>query len=119
MRTDMTGGAVLLVTGLLLSLLLLVCWPVHYTLTDEALVVRFGQVRWRVPYAEITDVYPTRSIVSSPAWSLDRLWVVAKGPNIMISPRDKAGFLTDLASRDPALELRDGRITRRSAVSPV
>lgn len=113
--SDRLGGAVLIATGALLSLLLVLCWPVDYTLTGDALVVRFGRVRWTIPYAEITEVHPTRNIVSSPAWSLDRLWVRAAARSAIISPREKEAFLRALAARDPGLELREGKLQRTSA----
>jgi hypothetical protein len=70
--------------------------PCDYTLTEDALIVRSGLVRWRIPYSEIQRVYPTRNPLSSPAWSLDRLAVVYGKRWVMISPGDKVQFLTGL-----------------------
>ncbi|HLT37322.1 MAG TPA: PH domain-containing protein, partial [Enhygromyxa sp.] len=69
---------------------------------------RFGLVRSRLRYAEIRRVVPTRSMLSSPALSMDRLHVDAGsslGP--LISPRDKSGFLDALAAKAPQL-VREG-----------
>ena len=46
-----------------------------YIVTDELLLVSSGPFSWRVPRDEITHVAPTRTILSSPALSLDRLEV--------------------------------------------
>lgn len=85
-----------------------------YTLTDELLHIRSGPFRWRVKLDAINEVVPTRNPLSSPACSLDRLRIRYRGARfgIMISPRDKNRFLRDLASRDPGLNLADGRMVR-------
>lgn len=85
-------------------------WPMRYGIGDEFLIVRFGLCRSRVRIADIREVYRTSNPLSSPALSLDRLWV-QHGPRwyqaVMISPRDQDGFIADLVSRVP-LE-RSGR----------
>lgn len=94
--------------GLLYAVLVL---PIRYELAEEALVIRFGLMRSRVPYAQIRAVRPTGNALSSPALSLDRLHIDAGsplGPNI--SPEDKAAFLAALAPRVPHLRLRDGAL---------
>lgn len=77
-------------------------FPMRYGLADDAIVVRFGLVRQRIRFADITEVRPTRNPLSSPALSLDRLWISHGGGimrSTMISPADKRGFLDDLAAR--------------------
>src|SRR5690606_38454155 len=98
----------LISTALILLLLGGLAWPVYYELEDETLLIRFGLVRSRLRYAEIRRVVPTRSMLSSPALSMDRLHVDAGsslGP--LISPRDKSGFLDALAAKAPQL-VREG-----------
>ncbi len=78
--------------------------PIRYELGDDAVIIRFGLLRSRVPYASIRAVRPTRNPLSSPALSLDRLHLdagSALGPNI--SPADRSGFLDALAQRVPHL----------------
>lgn len=71
-----------------------------YTLSATRLKVRCGPFRWTIPLAEIRDVRPTRNPLSSPAPSLDRLHIeYGKRRSVMISPRDKEGFLRELAVR--------------------
>ena len=75
-----------------------------YTLTDTDLRVRSGPFRWRVPLHEIRSIAPTHNPLSSPALSLDRLRIEhGERKWLMISPRDKDGFLRELESRRAAL----------------
>jgi uncharacterized membrane protein YdbT with pleckstrin-like domain len=71
-----------------------------YTLTDDQLVVKAGPFRWRVPIREIKSVTPTRSALSSPALSLDRLRIeYGDSKSIMVSPRSREDFLRELEAR--------------------
>jgi hypothetical protein len=106
---NMLAGAVTL--ALTVALMGGLVWPVRYELRADALVIRFGLVRSRVPYGRIRGVKPTRTLISSPALSLDRLHVDAGsslGPNI--SPKDKGAFLRALARRAPHLRLAGDRL---------
>ena len=89
-------------------------WPIAYEVTDEALVIRFGLMRSRVPYAKIKAVRPTRTILSSPALSLDRLHVDCGnplGPNI--SPADRDGFYAALLAKAPHLHRQGDALVSR------
>lgn len=102
-------------TAVILAILGGLAWPVCYELEDEALLIRFGLVRSRIRYAAIRRVVPSRSILSSPALSMDRLHVDAGsslGP--LISPRDKAGFLDALGARAPQLVRQGDSLVPRS-----
>jgi len=68
----------------------------RYQLTREALLVRCGPGRWRIPLQDITRVTPSRSWASSPALSLDRLCIEYGSHALLISPRDADAFLRDL-----------------------
>lgn len=91
------GGAAFLVLvygGLVL--------PVRYAVAEDAVVVRHGVVRQRIPLAEIRSVTPSRSVLSSPALSRDRL-DIEFGDGLfrhaLISPVDRGAFLAELAAR--------------------
>lgn len=89
---------VLLVLGIYFGLV----FPMRYGLDDTHLYVRFGLCRPRIPLADISEVYPTRNPLSSPALSLDRLPVqYGQGffKAVMISPANRNGFLDDLAQK--------------------
>jgi hypothetical protein len=91
-------------TALILAIFGGLVFPLYYELEDETLLIRFGVVRSRIRYSEIRRVVPSRSMLSSPALSLDRLHVNAGsslGP--LISPRDKSRFLEALAAKTPQL----------------
>ncbi len=71
----------------------------RYCLDERQLLIRSGPFRWQVPLREIHAVTPTRNPLSSPALSLDRLRIdYGNGRTVMISPRDREGFLRDLAA---------------------
>lgn len=77
-----------------LALIVWVLISTTYTVERGMLVVRAGPLRWKVPIDEITAVEATRSPLSSPALSLDRLRIrYGKNQRIMVSPADKTGFL--------------------------
>ena len=81
-----------IVLGILLVVSILV--RTHYTVTGDSLVIACGLFRWRVPLAEITDIVESRSLLSSPALSLDRLKIsYGKKKWVLVSPDDKKGFL--------------------------
>jgi hypothetical protein len=87
-------------------------FPLYYRLETAALLVRYGLVRQRIPYAAITSVRPTRNPLSSPALSLRRLRVDYGRSFIMISPERRDEFLTALAARTKLI--REGDTLRHS-----
>ena len=85
-----------LTIGVLLASGVLILWIMRgtrYTVDREALTAYCGPFRWRVPLAEIHDIEPTRSPVSSPALSLDRMKIsYGNGRTLLVSPADKERF---------------------------
>ena len=72
----------------------------HYTVTAQDLRIVSGPFRWTIPLTDIRSVTPTRSPLSSPALSLERLRILyGSDKAIMVSPRDRDGFLAELARR--------------------
>lgn len=89
------------VTLFILTLLRVTAWPVRYVIDDEVLVVRSGFITYRIVLGSIVRVEPSRSWLSSPAWSLDRLRIVFRAGRgletaLMISPKDKDAFIASL-----------------------
>jgi membrane protein YdbS with pleckstrin-like domain len=72
----------------------------HYTVAGNTLRVACGPFRWKVPIDSIEKVEATRSPLSSPALSLDRLRINYGKRRIMVSPSDRAGFLRAIG-QDP------------------
>ena len=66
-----------------------------YTVTQDTLLVQSGPFRWRIAKSEITQIVPSKSMLSSPALSLDRLRIdyAAGRKSVLISPQDQEGFL--------------------------
>lgn len=79
-----------LATSALIASMFLFTW---YDVDGNTLTIRSGPFFWRVPIDAIDSVKPTRSPLSSPALSLDRLDIRYGGRRIMVSPSDKPGFL--------------------------
>ena len=71
-----------------------------YTVTTGFLHIRSGPFHWQVPLRQIHSIKRTRSALSSPALSLDRLKIdYSDARSIMISPEDAERFLAELKSR--------------------
>ena len=87
-------------------------YATNYRLTSEDLLIRSGPFRWRVPIESIEEVVPSRSVLSGPSLSLDRLQVKYRKSTwgVLISPEEKDDFLRDLASKAPALILKGDRL---------
>jgi hypothetical protein len=95
------GGIAWLV---LILVFVLLVFPMRYTLRDDHLEIRAGQLRFRIRYTDITQATPTRNPLSAPALSLDRLKIDYRNARgrmrwTLISPEPKADFLMALAAR--------------------
>lgn len=72
----------------------------YYVFGDHNLEVRCGPFKWTLPLTEIRGVVRTRSALSSPALSLDRIRIdYGKGRSILLSPDHQAEFLDELTRR--------------------
>lgn len=86
------------------SLVILVIWlPVfntYYVVENNTLIIKSLVFRWKININDITQIEPTHNPLSSPALSLDRLKIsyIKNGriAKVMISPKDKEGFLNTL-----------------------
>jgi carbon starvation protein CstA len=96
---------ILLGIGIVIPLWILL--SLRYFLSATRLRVRCGPFSWRIAIGEITGVVPTRSALSSPAGSLDRVRIeYGNGQALMISPEPRAEFLRQLEHRRKELEHR-------------
>lgn len=107
----------------MLGLTALVVWileSTRYEVGNTHLVIRSGPFRWVIPLDSIQEVAPTRSPLSAPALSLDRLLIRHPGRalGIMISPEDPQGFLRELVLRSPGLAHEAGGGVRRRPEAP-
>jgi hypothetical protein len=96
-----TGNLASLAPAVIMGLVLgLLVFPIRYTMQEDLLLIQSGVLKYRVPYAEITDVSPSREAWSSPAMSLDRLKIqYGAGKSILISPENQAEFVNELSAR--------------------
>lgn len=89
-----TTGMIFLMIGVV-GLMVWLLLGTHYTVDRGVIKVVSGPFRWKVPIDQITSVTATKSPLSSPALSLDRICIrYGKRRRIMISPADRAAFLT-------------------------
>ena len=97
MAADAPGPAraiviLLVVPGISLALSILL--RTHYTIDDGRLRIVSGPFAWTIAVADITGISESRSPLSSPALSLDRLMIrYGRNKRVLVSPADKAGFL--------------------------
>jgi hypothetical protein len=99
------------IAGLLLWMFL----GTSYQVGEAELASRVGPFRHRVPRNAIEDVASTRGfrlvVGLGLSWPLDMLHVYYRKPGgrrswpVSISPRDKAGFLRELAAAVPGLKV--------------
>jgi hypothetical protein len=88
-----TTGMILAMVGVV-GLMFWLLVGTHYTVERGIIRIVSGPFRWKVPVDDITSVTATRSPLSSPALSLDRICIrYGKRRRIMISPADRDGFL--------------------------
>jgi hypothetical protein len=98
--------ALFIVVPLLALTVGLVTWLYHatrYIVAENRLLIQGGIVSREIPFDQITRIEPTSNPASAPAWSLDRLLIsYGQGKSCMISPVDKAAFLSLLRARGVA-----------------
>lgn len=91
----------------LVPVILLFAWiwfETGYTITETELLVKCGPFREKIPFGKIRSVRRSRSLLSSPALSLDRLEIRhSQGFTgfTLVSPVDTATFLEELKKRCP------------------
>ena len=101
------GGVIGAVLSVVTVALLLWVWRgTWYEMGEDQLLVRSGPFRWRIPLAQVRAVAPSRSLLSSPALSLDRLRIdYGRASSILISPHDAEGFVRALGQRCPQVAI--------------
>lgn len=80
----------------------------YYVIEDRTLTIRCGLFfRKMIEIDSIKKVTPTNLMMSAPAVSLDRLEILYnKFDSVLISPKDKEGFVQHLKSINPGIEAR-------------
>ena len=92
--------------GLLTGFIGWIWFGTYYRLDDSSLVARCGPFRWRVELSDIRAVRRSRSPVSAPALSMDRLEILGGSAlPLLVSPLDHAAFIEELRRVAPHVEL--------------
>ena len=77
-----------------------------YEISEEELKISCGPFRQRILLQEIREIKRTRSPLSSPACSLDRMEIkFGKSKRVMISPADREGFIKMPIGKFPQIHL--------------
>ena len=88
----------LIAVGIWLPLWLL--YTTQYVVKDEVLEIQSGPFKWTIPIVSISQVVETSNPFSSPALSLRRLKITyGESKTIMVSPKDREGFLEAIGQR--------------------
>lgn len=86
--------AVMGVGVMIMTLPLWLLVATYYRIDEGVLSIRCGPFFWRIPLKEIESIRRSRSSLSSPALSMDRLWIrYSGGKRILISPKDREEFI--------------------------
>ncbi len=96
-------------------------FPVRYGVGHGVMVLRFGLARSHVDLTTITLVEPTRSVLASPALSLDRLALRASAdglPSAIVSPADKQAFLDAVAAEAGLERVGDTLVRPEETLGP-
>jgi hypothetical protein len=109
-------GAVALMVGIELFILGFIASTYNstrYEVSAREVIARSGPFRWRVGIESIESIHPSRSALSAPALSLDRLEIrYDGGRTLLVSPKDREGFLQAIVERAKHLH-RAGEQVRR------
>lgn len=95
----------------LLLLTSITCLPAllntHYTIEEKVLKIRSGLLYKKdISIDNIRKIVETNNMVSSPAASLDRLEIFFNSlDSVLISPKDKAGFISTIQEINPKIEV--------------
>ena len=104
--------SLLVVAGVVLAL-----FPTRYVIEGETVSIKCGVIGWECDAFRVQDVQTveeSHDVLAAPALSLDRLRIdLGLRRDIVISPKDKAGFLRALAAIDAQLRPVDGSLVRR------
>lgn len=80
---------------------------ISYMITGTTLKVKYSLFfETVIDIASIKSVKETNNPLSSPAASLDRLEIIYKNGSILISPKDKSGFINHLLAINLSIEVK-------------
>ena len=91
-----------------IGLILLISKTTQYIINYNALIVKsFWIINCKIEISKITTIEKSKSIISSPALSLDRLRIrYNKYDEVLISPKERIEFIDDLIKINPNIEIK-------------
>lgn len=98
-RFSLVAGAVLILTGLLVGLMIAsLSLPCYYELSEGGLRVRCGLMDRMISWNRVRRLELYSSLWSAPALSLKRVKLTLDDGMIMVSPKDRQEFIRDCQS---------------------
>jgi hypothetical protein len=103
-NTKMFGVVVVLI--LVFAFILHMFLKTEYTIDNNKLKIRCGPFSYKpIAITDIKEIFKTKSIISSPAPSFDRIEIIyGEFDTIIISPKDKLNFSKDLSKINPNIK---------------
>ena len=103
-NTKMFG--VVLVLIIVFAFILHMFLKTEYTIDNNKLKIRCGPFSYKpIAITDIKEIFKTKSIISSPAPSFDRIEITyGEFDTIIISPKDKLNFSKDLSKINPNIK---------------
>ena len=97
---------VLVALSLIFAFILYLFFGTSYTIEKDKLLIKCGFFKYKpIKIGEIKEISNTKSLLSSPAPSFDRIVIKhGKYDAIIISPKDKQGLVSDLVNINPEIE---------------
>ena len=100
--------AVLILSVALFPVVVFIVWmylTTDYRVEGNELMIRSGPFRWRVDLKSVGRLRATRSPLSAPALSFNRIEVEYGQSSILVSPADRRGFIRAILTRAPNVSL--------------
>lgn len=93
-----------------LALILYLFFSISYVITGRELLINYGAFyQKKIMIDTITAIKATRNPLSSPAASLDRLEISYGTGFILVSPKNKQGFVDHIRSLVPEVRIEMGK----------
>ncbi len=94
---------IFLVNSFVLMFLFNITFSIKYIINDKILIIKGGLLyRMKIDISSIKKIEESRSLLSSPAPSLDRLEIIYnKYDSILISPKEKEDFINEILKINP------------------
>ena len=97
----------MLFTTIMIVLLVTLFFGTKYVIEDRELIVYGGIYKKTIPIEQIRNLRPSKNPLSAPAMSIDRIEITYNtfSEVILVSPKDKEGFVKRLLEINPNIKL--------------